>query len=92
MQIDFKPTVGNVVEVAEFLRRQVNIRTSTRVKDLDVQIEGTNGDTSVILRGRSDTYYVKQLAQQPLIELQDDLPGMLGITHSPKIQNKIEVK
>ncbi len=46
------PTVSVRVE------RIVNLRTASRVKDLQVDVQGQD----VILRGIAPTYYVKQLA------------------------------
>ncbi len=52
----------NTVGLVELIRS----RTHGRVSDADVQIEGMNGDTTVILKGQSSSYYVQSLAQEAL--------------------------
>ena len=92
MRTEFSPTIGNVLQIAELLRRKVNANTSSRVRNLDIKIEYKDGDTKIFLRGLSDTYYVKLLAQQPFRDLESELPGILGINHFPEINNEIEVR
>lgn len=82
----------NNVTIAEFLKREANSRANGRIKNIDVQVSGTNGDTTILLTGQSQTYYAKQLAQQPIIEYQDQLPEMLGIEHFPRVINDIEIR
>ena len=59
----------DAVRLRQDLTRQVRERTGRRIRDLTIEV-GTNG---VVLRGRSPSYYVKQLAQQGVWEL---LPGV----------------
>lgn len=47
------------------LEQQVRVRTGRRVQNLTIEL---NPDR-VVLRGRSSSYYVKQLAQQGIREI-----------------------
>lgn len=57
------------------LERRVLARTGRRVRDLSVELN----PGGVILRGRTTTYYLKQLAQQgvrdvlPQVKLENDI-------------------
>jgi hypothetical protein len=57
------------VQLRQDLARKVREWTGQRVRDLTIEV-GTGG---IVLRGRSPSYYVKQLAQQGVWEL---LPGV----------------
>jgi hypothetical protein len=56
---------AKVMRLRQDLARRVHERTGQRVRDLTIEV-GTNG---IVLRGRSPSYYVKQLAQQGVWEL-----------------------
>jgi hypothetical protein len=51
------------------LERYVHLRTGRRVRNLTVE----NHSERVVLRGLADSYYVKQMAQQGVLDL---LPGV----------------
>ncbi len=57
------------------LERQVRARTGRRVRNLSVELNSGG----VVLRGRTTTYYLKQLAQQgvrdllPQVKLENDI-------------------
>ena len=53
----------------ETLLRQIDAKTHHQILDLDV---ATDGD-SVIVTGRSRTYYVKQLATQAVLTSADEV-------------------
>lgn len=53
-------------ELAEVLERHVRSRTFGQIRDLSIEVEGC----SVVLRGRVDRYYVKQLAQHAALEVE----------------------
>lgn len=59
------------------LERKIDLRTSGRIRDL--RVESVGG--SVVLSGRTSTYYVKQLASQIALDEQSSLA----------LQNAIEV-
>ena len=47
------------------LERHVHVRTSRRVRDLAIELSPER----VVVRGRANTYYVKQLAQHGIRDL-----------------------
>ena len=47
------------MQLVEIVRERVAERTGRRVRNLVVEVEGD----SVVLRGRTNSFYVKQLAQ-----------------------------
>jgi hypothetical protein len=51
------------------LERRVHLRTSRRVRNLMVELEPQR----VILRGSADSYYIKQLAQQGVLDVLPDV-------------------
>lgn len=70
------PSLGTL-EVVSNLERKIANRTAGRIRGLRVEAVGD----SVILCGRTSTYYVKQLATQIALDENSDLP----------LQNAIEV-
>jgi hypothetical protein len=56
---------GTGDDLAERIRGQVERRAPGRIRDLEVDTIGGR----VVLRGRSRTFYVKQLAQQAVLDL-----------------------
>ena len=57
------------------LERSIHSRTGRRIRDLAVEL----CPERVILRGRTSTYYVKQLAQQGVREI---LPRDIGLENA----------
>ncbi len=57
------------------LEEQINERTGRRVRNLSVELRPGR----VVLRGRADSYYVKQLAQHGLL---DSLPAELRVENA----------
>jgi hypothetical protein len=55
--------------VQQELERHVHIRTGRRVRNLTVELHPER----VVLHGRADSYYVKQLAQQGVRDLLPDV-------------------
>ncbi|MGE3804388.1 MAG: hypothetical protein AB7K24_06925 [Gemmataceae bacterium] len=57
------------------LERQVRCRTGRRIRDLDIEVSAER----IVLRGRTGSYYVKQLAQHsvrdilPLVSLENTI-------------------
>ena len=67
-------------------------QASARVSNIRVSVEGTNGDSTLVLTGTSRTYYGKCMAQEgvaPFIDM--TLAKELGLQHLPKFQNRIIV-
>ena len=64
-------------ELRQELECRVQVRTSRRVRGLAVELYSD----SVILRGQTATYYIKQLAQQGVREILPDV----------RLENAIEV-
>lgn len=73
------------------LTKRVQERTARRVKDIEVNLQGTNGDSTLILSGRTNVFYVKQLAQHGVMDLPGEVLQELDLLHQPKIENNIEV-
>jgi hypothetical protein len=61
------------------IERHVHMRTGGRVRNLTVELEPGR----VVLRGRSGSYYVKQLAQEGVREVRLDLSLDNAITVGP---------
>jgi hypothetical protein len=51
------------------IERHIHLRTSRRVRNLSVELL----PSGVVLRGSADSYYVKQLAQQSVLDLLPDI-------------------
>ena len=58
---------------------EIRSRTHRRVRDLSLEVN----DDRVVLRGRTDTYYIKQLAQEVVRELLPDIPLINAIVVAP---------
>jgi hypothetical protein len=54
--------------VQEELERRVHVRTGRRIRNLVVELDAER----VVLRGLADSYYVKQLAQEGVLDLLPD--------------------
>jgi osmotically-inducible protein OsmY len=65
-------------ELTSRIKHRIHSRTHGRVWNLHVEIDGQ----AVVLRGRTSTYYTKQLAQH----------GALEITNGKSVVNDIEVR
>jgi BON domain len=65
-------------ELTSSIKHRIHSRTHGRVWNLHVEIDGQ----AVVLRGRTSTYYTKQLAQH----------GALEITSDKAVVNDIEVR
>ena len=65
-------------ELTSSIKHRIHSRTHGRVWNLHVEIDGQ----AVVLRGRTSTYYTKQLAQH----------GVLEITSDKSVVNDIEVR
>jgi hypothetical protein len=65
--------------IQQELERHVHLRTSRRVRDLSVEVQ----PGAVVLRGRADSYYIKQLAQQGVLDLLPDVHLQNVIAVSP---------
>jgi hypothetical protein len=50
------------MSLTEVVTQRVAVRTGRRVRNLVVEI--TNSGEGIVLRGRADSFHVKQLAQQ----------------------------
>lgn len=59
------PTVPD--QMAEVIERRVRSQTFGQVRDLRVEVEPE--DRLIVLHGRVDRYYVKQLAQHAALEV-----------------------
>jgi hypothetical protein len=55
--------------VQQELERHVHIRTGRRVRNLSVELHPER----VVLHGLADSYYIKQLAQQGVLDLLPDI-------------------
>ncbi|HEY3789756.1 MAG TPA: hypothetical protein VGL71_12920 [Urbifossiella sp.] len=64
--------IANLPTVADTILGKIRIRTDRRVKDLIVEVH-ENGD-GVTLRGRADSFHVKQLAQHSVREVLPTVP------------------
>ena len=65
------------------LERSVLRRTNRRVRQLSIEVRPER----IILRGRTSTYHVKQLAQHGILELVPHLP----VENSIAVETKVEV-
>ncbi len=75
---DYLPeTVEEAEELAASIERAVQQETGHGVRDLSVSVD----DQSVVLKGRCDSYYCKQLAQHVA----------MCLSHSERLINGIEV-
>lgn len=55
-----------MMSLTEIVRDRIASRTGRRVRGLVVEL--TAGGDSIVLRGRADSFHVKQLAQQAVLE------------------------
>jgi hypothetical protein len=55
--------------VQQELERHVHVRTSRRIRNLVVELDAER----VVLRGLTDSYYLKQLAQEGVLDLMPDV-------------------
>ncbi len=93
-EIKMKISAGNnTTRESALLKLQDKIRQKTdrRVRDIKVNLEGTNGDSALILLGKTNAFYIKQLAQHAVKDLPEDVLKELDLSHQPKITNQIEV-
>lgn len=60
--------VSRAQQVVSQLERRVREKTAGRVRDLQIRVDGDQ----VVLRGNSNTYYGKQLAQHGVFEVMPD--------------------
>jgi hypothetical protein len=68
------------MQLIEVITQRVADRTGRRVKNLVVEV--ANSGDSVVLRGRTNSFHVKQLAQQ----------GALEALPNARLENAIEVE
>ena len=75
----------------QLIHREVNARSHGRVKDLSVEACEKSG--AVILKGRTDKYHTKQLAQHGVFDLlaRQDIIRALNIGDAPRVVNEVEV-
>jgi len=59
----------SISQLQQDLERQVSLRTGRRVRNLAVELEAER----VVLRGLTNTYHVKQLAQHGVREMLPDV-------------------
>ncbi len=52
------------MHLIEIVTQRIAERTGRRVQNLVVEIGGATGAESIVLRGRTNSFHVKQLAQQ----------------------------
>jgi carbon storage regulator CsrA len=71
-------------DLAEHLVRHIVQRVGPRIQSLSI---GTDGE-ALIVRGRTRSYYARQLAQHAALQFL----GILGITNSDAVQFEIEVR
>jgi hypothetical protein len=57
--------ISSMPHLQEELERQVSLRTGRRVRNLIVELEPER----IILRGQTNTYHVKQLAQHGVLDM-----------------------
>jgi hypothetical protein len=57
--------ISSMPHLQEELERQVSLRTGHRVRNLIVELESER----IILRGKTTTYHVKQLAQHGVLDM-----------------------
>jgi hypothetical protein len=62
--------ISNPSQLKHELENRVQVRTGRRVRDLAVEV----GSGRIILKGRTSTYYVKQLAQHGVRDLLPHVP------------------
>jgi hypothetical protein len=55
------------MSLIEFVTQRVAARTGRRVRNLVVEV--TSGGEGIVLRGHADSFHVKQLAQQGVLEV-----------------------
>jgi hypothetical protein len=70
-------TIDGTLEVGTQLETRVRVRLGAHIRDIQVAWR----DDRLVLRGRSSTYYAKQIAQHLVME----------VTSIPIIANEIEV-
>lgn len=68
----------SILDLTSSIKHRIHSRTHGRVWNLHVELNGQ----AVILRGRTSTYYTKQLAQH----------GALEILNGQQVVNDIEVR
>ncbi|GEM_PF-2398310 len=75
----------------QLIQREANARSHGRVRGLSVEACEKSG--AVILKGRTDTYHVKQLAQHGVFDLlaRQDVIRALNIGDAPRLVNDVEV-
>ena len=73
------------------LTKRVQQKTYRSIKNVEVTLQGTNGDTAIVLNGLSPTYYAKQLAQQAVMNLSKHDLEEFNLSHQPNIDNQINV-
>jgi hypothetical protein len=61
--------IANPPSLADTISRRIALRTSRRVRELDVEIHSDG----VTLRGRTTSFHVKQLAQHGVREVLPDV-------------------
>jgi hypothetical protein len=78
-------------QALQLIQREAHARSHGRVKDLSVEACEKTG--AVILKGRSQTYHAKQLAQHGVLDLltRQDIRLALNIGDAPKLVNDVEV-
>ena len=62
-------------QLVRSIEQRIMTRTHGRIRGLEVEI----ADESVVLRGRTSTYYAKQLAQHGALEILADQPILNAI-------------
>lgn len=62
--------IASAPRLDEILHQRIANRTHRRVRDLAVEVFGER----VVIRGRSNSYHVKQLAQQAVREVLEFVP------------------
>jgi len=84
---------GSSREVALLrLTQAAQLRAQGQVCNIEVSLEGTNGDSTFVVTGQSRNFYGVQLAQHGLMDsLSTEVLQELGLSHRPKIVSRIEV-
>ncbi len=58
--------------IEEIVEREVRLRTSGRIRELEVRV----ADGQLVIRGRTSTYYAKQLVTHAALENAEELSVM----------------
>lgn len=73
------------------LTKRVQQKTYRSIKNVEVTLQGTHGNTTLVLKGLSETYYVKQLAQHAVMNLSAQDLKEFNLSHQPNVDNQINV-